>query len=72
MTVTITNLNNELLSALEVLLKPFIKKGGVKIIKEMDEETAKLIKEYEDEKKQGKTKIYNTLEDYKRAMGCIS
>lgn len=67
MNVTITNINHETLNAIEVLLKPFMLKDKLKIIKE-DDLTIKAIKEFESEKKLGKTKIYNSLDEYKKAM----
>ncbi len=46
MTVTITNINDDTLTAIETLLKPFIKKNKMQIIRE-DSEVEKAIKEYE-------------------------
>ncbi len=66
MNVTITNINHETLHAIEVLLKPLMAKNKMQIIKE--DETEQAIREYEDEKKRGKTKTYNTLDEYKKAM----
>ncbi|PID47165.1 MAG: hypothetical protein CR967_05250 [Proteobacteria bacterium] len=67
MNVTITNINHETLNALEILLKPFILKDKMQIIKE--DEATQAIKEYEDEKAKGLTKTYNNLDEYKKAMG---
>ncbi len=67
MNVTITNINNDTLAAIETLLKPFIKKNKMQIIKD-DNEVEKAIKEYESEKKLKQTKTYNTFADFKKAM----
>ncbi len=40
----------------------------MQIIKE-DDETIQAIKEYEDEKEKGVLKIYNSLDEYKKALG---
>ncbi len=67
MNVTITNINDDTLTAIETLLKPFIKKNKMKIIKE-DSEVEKAIKEYESEKESKQTKTYDTFADFKKAM----
>lgn len=68
MNVTITNLSPEIVTALEVLLKPFAKNKDIRIIKSYDDEVATAIKDFEAEDKAGKTKIYDTLADFKKAM----
>lgn len=49
MNVTITNINQETLKAIEILPKSFILKDKLQIIKE-DDEVANAIKEFEHEK----------------------
>ncbi len=69
MNVTIKNINHETLKALEVLLNPFVLKDNMQILKQEDDFSLQAISEYEEEKKQGKTVIYDSLEEYKKAMG---
>ncbi len=68
MNVTITNINQDTLSAIEVLLKPFIKKNNMQIIKENPNSLENIIEEFEKEQKEGKTKIYDSFDDFKKAM----
>ncbi len=68
MNVTITNINQDTLNAIEVLLKPFIKKNNMQIIKEKPNSLENIIEEFEKEQKEGKTKIYDSFDDFKKAM----
>ncbi len=65
MNVTITNINNETLTAIETLLKPFIKKDKMRIIKDDKKEA---IEEAERMLKSGNYTVYKSLEDYKKAV----
>ncbi len=66
MNVTITNINNDTLTAIETLLKPFIKKNKMQIIRDDKQEA---IEEAEEMLKSGNYPIYKSLEDYKKAIG---
>ncbi len=66
MDVTIRNINNDTLTAIETLLKPFIKKNKMQIIRDDKKEA---IAEAEEMLKSGNYPVYKSLEDYKKAMG---
>lgn len=68
MNVTITNINQDTLKAIETLLKPFIKSNNMQIIKS-DNSINEAIKEAEDMLQSGDFKVYTGLEEYKRALG---
>ncbi len=66
MNVTITNINNDTLAAIETLLKPFIEKNKMQIIRDDKQES---ITEAEEMLKSGNYPVYKSLEEYKKAMG---
>lgn len=66
MVVTLTNVDKNMLDILKSICKL---KPECKIIsEEIDEETLEAIQEYERDSKDGKTHIYNSFEDFKKAM----
>ncbi len=65
--ITITNVNQDIVRAIEVLLRPFVKKHNVQIIKE-DDKVIKAIEKFEKELQQEDGKVYKSLAEYKKAM----
>lgn len=66
MTVTINNPSVDFIKVLKSLVKL---ESGVKMTIKKDKKISELeksIKEFENERKLGKTKIYDSLEDFKR------
>lgn len=67
MVVTLKNVDSTMLEILKNLCK--LDPNCIIEANDIDEETYEAIKEYEKESKENKTHIYNSLEDYKKAMG---
>lgn len=69
MTITLNNVNKDILQILKSLVKlsPELK-INIEKKDDLQLEYEKIIADFEEQKKEGKTKIYKNIDEYKKAM----